>query len=179
MHREIRRQSQRCRIVIIALALLLAGLLPAAAEAADALYDALLKARPQKLPAGISLVQVGPGPIDQEDQNAGMMGNAQITLQGTDPKAKINYLLFPDAAAANAYLARFERAITQNKATLRPLANLPAAKCAETVSGAACAIDSGRIAIFSMGSKVEGSAGPLLNSAIDHLNDVIKANGLQ
>lgn len=179
MHREIRRQSQRRRIVIIAFALLLAGLLPAAAEAADALYGALLKARPQELPAGFSLAQIGPGPIDQEDQNAGMMGNAQITLQGADPKAKINYLLFPDAAAADAYVVQFERAIMQNQATLRPLANWPEAKCAETVNGAACAIGSGRVAVFSMGSKVDGSAGPLLKSALDHLNDVKKANGLQ
>jgi hypothetical protein len=175
MHREIRRR----RIVIVAFVLLLAGLLPATTEAADALYGALLNARPQRLPAGFSVAQVGPGPIDQEDQNAGMMGNAQITLQGADPKAKINYLLFPDAVAAGAYVAQFEKAIAQNQATPRPLANWPEAKCAETAKGAACAVDSGRVAVFAQGAKVDGSAGPLLKSALDHLNAVKKATGLQ
>jgi len=165
--------------VITVLGMLLAGAFAPTAHAADELYEALLKATPRQLPPGFQVGQVAPGPIDQEDRNAGMMGNAQITLLASDPKAKINYLLFPDMTAANAYISQFEKAIVQNKATPRSLANLPAAKCAETVNGAVCAIDSGRIAVFSMGTRVEGSAGPLLNAAIDHLNDVIKANGQQ
>ncbi len=165
--------------VITVLGMLLAGAFTPAASAADGLYEALLKAAPRQLPAGFQVGQVAPGPIDQEDRNAGMMGNAQITLLASDPKAKINYLLFPDMAAATAYISQFEKVIAQNKATPRSLANLPAAKCAETSNGAVCAIDSGRIAVFSMGTSVESSAGPLLNAAIDHLNDVIKANGQQ
>jgi hypothetical protein len=173
------RRPRESLAVIVVLGMLLAGAFTPTANAADALYEALLKATPRQLPPGFQVRQVAPGPIDQEDRNAGMMGNAQITLLASDPKAKINYLLFPDMTAANAYISQFEKAIVQNKAAPRSLANLPAAKCAETVNGAVCAIDSGRIAVFSMGSSVDTSAGPLLNAAIDHLNDVIKSNGQQ
>jgi hypothetical protein len=179
MRRELPWKRHGRRIFIVAFAMLLAGMASAPARAADALYEALLKAGPQSLPAGFSLAQIGPGPIDEEDQNAGMLGNAQITLQGADPTARINYLLFPDMTAANAYLAAFQNAILQRKATPRPLADWPEAVCAETPNGAACAVGSGRVAVFTLGTKVDGSVGPLLESALDHLNGVRKANGLR
>jgi hypothetical protein len=108
-----------------------------------------------------------------------MMGNAQITLRGADPKAKINYLLFPDAAAANAYLVGFDAALTAHKASRVAVPSLPTANCGETPGSAGCAIGAGRIAVFSLGTKVDGSVGPLLKAALDHLNAVKSANGLQ
>lgn len=178
MRREFPWKCHGCRILTVAFTLLLAGMVSVSARA-DALYEALLKAKPQTLPAGFSLTQVGPGPIDQEDQNAGMLGNAQITLQGADPAARINYLLFPDMTAANAYLAAFQNAILQKKATPRPLPDWPEAVCAETANGAACAVGSGRVAVFTLGTKVDSAASPLLRPALDHLNHVRKASGLQ
>jgi hypothetical protein len=175
----MRRRNRHYRISIFALALSLAGLLPAAADAADALYEALLNAKLQTLPAGFSAVQVMPGPVDEDDQNAGLMGNVEIRLQGPDPKARINYLLFPDEAAANAYLTQFDAALTAHKVNRTSLTNPPQARCGETQENAGCAIGAGRVAVFALGTRVDSSVGPLLKSAFNHLNEVERASGLQ
>jgi hypothetical protein len=165
-------------MTVFALVLLLASL-PVGAKAADALYNALLRSRPQHLPAGFSVAQVRAGPIDQDDRNAGLMGNVEMRLQGSDPKARIHYLLFPDEAAANAYLNQFDAALTAHKATRISLANPPQASCGETPDNAGCAVGAGRVAVFTLGTQVQGSVGPLLDAALDHLNAIEKANGLQ
>jgi hypothetical protein len=165
-------------MVVFALALLLAGL-PAAANASDALFNALLRSKPQHLPEGFSVAQVRAGPIDQDDRNAGLMGNVEMRLQGSDPKARIHYLLFPDEAAANAYLSQFDATLTAHKATRISLANPPQASCGETTENAGCAVGAGRVAVFTLGTKVQGSVGPLLGAALDHLNEVDKATAPQ
>jgi hypothetical protein len=179
MRREKLRAGHGSRIWILVSVLLLTGSLTLPARAADALYDALLKNQPRHLPAGFEVAQISSGPIDQEDRNAGMTGNAQITLRGADPKAKINYLLFPDERAANAYLIEFDSALRTHQASRVSVPALPTADCGETPGNAGCAIGAGRIAVFSLGTKVDGSVGPLLKAALDHLNAVKKATGLE
>ena len=179
MRRGTLRKFHGNWIVVLASTLLLTGSVSFAAQATDPLYDALLKSQPRQLPAGFEIVQISSGPIDQWDRNAGLMGNAQITLRGADPKAKINYLLFPDERAANNYLTQFDSAILTHKASRVTVPSLPTADCGETQGNAGCAISAGRIAVFSLGTKVDSDAGPLLKAALDHLSAVRQSTGLQ
>ncbi|MFZ5789999.1 MAG: hypothetical protein ACOY3L_04800 [Pseudomonadota bacterium] len=167
-------------VLALAVAMALAPL-PLAAQAArtDSLYSALLESKPTGLPPGSAVAQVERGPMDVEDQNAGMLGNVQVMVRSADPTAKFNYLVFPNSNAAATYLGRFGAALAQTGAAYHPVPYLPQAQCAATDKGAVCATGSDRVVVFSFGSRVEDGAAPLMRAALDHLESVERSSGLR
>lgn len=182
MHRRIFsgwRLSRTGGLAVLALAAaMVSAPMPLAAQT-DSLYSALLKSKPTGLPAGAAVAQVQQGPMDMQDQNAGMLGNVQVMIRSADPAAKFNYLVFPNSTAAAAYLTRFGAAVAQTGAAYRPASSLPQAKCAATGKGAVCAMESDRVIIFAFGSGVEDGAAPLMQTALDHLASVQTKSGLR
>lgn len=161
-----------------ALAGLLLVCIHQSAAAQDPLYQALLEATPASLPTGMSAASVGPGLVDADDQKSGVLGNAQVSIAAPDAQARINYLVLPSTVMAANYLSRFGIVVVQTGASSRFVPYLPHAKCAETAKGAVCAQAIERVAVFSFGSRVETTAAPLLQAAIDHLIAVANSKGL-
>jgi hypothetical protein len=165
--------------LVLAVAIALAP--PPAAQAAptDSLYSALLESKPTGLPAGAAVAQVEQGPMDVADRNAGMLGNVQVMVRSADPAAKFNYLVFANSNAVATYLSRFGAALAQTGAAYHAVPYLPQAQCAGTEKGAVCAMGSGRVVVFSFGSRVEDGAAPLMQAALDHLANVERSSGLK
>jgi hypothetical protein len=157
----------------------------------DPLYTALLKSNLVNLPDGVTAAHIAPAKVESDDASVGAIENVQITFDGKDPSAKVNYLLFATPDLASVYFKRYDALLTSSGAARKFLPYTPGAECADAtkVDAMVCMSAIGRVIVYSYGAlqdeDVRSSigptsvSGPLMKLAVDHLTSVRAATGTQ
>jgi hypothetical protein len=159
---------------------------PAAAgmgDRVDALHDALIRSGLSNLPSGVTAAHIAAAKVDPDDANLGVLSNVEVTFEGKDPTAKVNYLLFTTPALASNYLSRYHQLLASSGAPRKFLPYAPGADCADATKAntLVCRSAIGRVIVFSYGA-LQGEtsvSGPLMKLAVDQLTAVRAATGTQ
>jgi hypothetical protein len=167
-------------IKIVSLMLALVPITASAAHADDALYIALLKSQLAPLPGGVTAAHVSAAKVDADDRKVGALGNVQIAFDGSDAKARANYLVFGTAGQATTYRQRFDQLLTANHAARKFLPYATDADCADATKAQmlVCMAAEGRVIVYTQGALVRAGsdersvAGPLIKVALDRLASI-------
>jgi hypothetical protein len=164
-------------LVVTAMLLLISAAPNARADDATKLYAALLSTQPEQMPKGFSSATLGSMPLNQESQQAGIVGIARISLAGSDTKGQIRYAVFSARQDIEAYVREFSM---PGNPIFFPY--FPKARCTSHGNQQACEIEDGTVMTMAIITDLtEGvhrtTAGKLAQSALEHLRSVRQSIG--